>query len=107
MQDPKSDMDFFDQENMEEISQLASLEMSGDLVAKGKSSAVVLEKPSYPDSVYLMAANIFQGIRIQRSPDKIIINYGSEPLRTSSSHAEDESFQRLSYELAFSTLKCE
>ncbi|XP_028621168.1 putative methyltransferase NSUN7 isoform X2 [Grammomys surdaster] len=105
MQDPKSDMDFFDKENMEEISQLASLEMSGGVVDKRKSSIVVLEKPSYPDSVYVMAANIFQGIRIQRSPDKVIINYGNEPLRTSSTHAEDESFQRLSYELAFSTLK--
>ncbi|XP_034365049.1 putative methyltransferase NSUN7 isoform X2 [Arvicanthis niloticus] len=104
MQEPKSDMDFFGEENMEGISQLASLEMSGDVVDKGKSS-IVLEKPSYPDSVYVMAANIFQGIRIQRSPDKVIINYGSEPLQTSSTHSEDESFQRLSYELAFSTLK--
>ena len=107
MLDPKSEIDFFDQENMEEISQLASLEMSGDIVAKGKSSTVVLEKPSYPDSVYVMAANIFQGIRIQRSPDKVIINYGNEPLQSSFLHTEDESFQRLSYELAFSTLKCE
>ncbi|XP_052055490.1 putative methyltransferase NSUN7 [Apodemus sylvaticus] len=105
MLDPKSEMDFFDQENMEEISQLASLEMSGDVVVKGKSSTVVLEKPSYPDSVYVMAANIFQGIRIQRSPDKVIINYGNEPLQSSLLHTEDESFQRLSYELAFSTLK--
>lgn len=106
MLDPTSERDLFDQENMEEISQLASLEMSGDVVANTNSSTVVLEKPSYPDSVYVTAANIFQGIRIQRSPDKVIINYGSEPLQPSSSRSEDESFQRLSYELAFSTLKC-
>ncbi|NP_001289763.1 putative methyltransferase NSUN7 isoform 2 [Mus musculus] len=105
MLDPTSERDLFDQENMEEISQLASLEMSGDVVANTNSSTVVLEKPSYPDSVYVTAANIFQGIRIQRSPDKVIINYGSEPLQPSSSRSEDESFQRLSYELAFSTLK--
>ncbi|EDL37767.1 NOL1/NOP2/Sun domain family, member 7, isoform CRA_d, partial [Mus musculus] len=104
MLDPTSERDLFDQENMEEISQLASLEMSGDVVAN-TNSTVVLEKPSYPDSVYVTAANIFQGIRIQRSPDKVIINYGSEPLQPSSSRSEDESFQRLSYELAFSTLK--
>ncbi|XP_021066655.1 putative methyltransferase NSUN7 isoform X2 [Mus pahari] len=105
MLDPTSERDPFDQENMEEISHLASLEMSGDVVAKTNSTTVVLEKPSYPDFVYVKAANIFQGIRTQRSPDKVIINYGSEPLRPSSTHTEDESFQRLSYELAFSTLK--
>ncbi|XP_032773045.1 putative methyltransferase NSUN7 [Rattus rattus] len=104
MLDPNSAMDFFDQENMEELSQLASLEMSGDLVAKRKPSAA-LEKSSYPDSVYVTAANIFQGIRIQRPADKAIINYGDELLPSSWTQAEEDSFQRLSYELAFSTLK--
>lgn len=104
MLDPNSAMDFFDQENMEELSQLASLEMSGDLVAKRKPSAA-LEKSSYPDSVYVTAANIFQGIRIQRPADKVIINYGDELLPSSWTQAEEDSFQRLSYELAFSTLK--
>uniref|UniRef100_A0A8I5YC52 NOP2/Sun RNA methyltransferase family member 7 n=1 Tax=Rattus norvegicus TaxID=10116 RepID=A0A8I5YC52_RAT len=104
MLDPNSAMDFFDQENMEELSQLASLEMSGDLVSKRKPSAA-LEKSSYPDSVYVTAANIFQGIRIQRPADKVIINYGDELLPSSWTQAEEDSFQRLSYELAFSTLK--
>ncbi|XP_051054291.1 putative methyltransferase NSUN7 isoform X1 [Phodopus roborovskii] len=102
--DPKSELEFFNQENMEEISQLASLEMSGDVVARRKSSAAVPEKSSYPDSVYVMAANIFQGIRIEKSPDRVIIKYGNQPL-PSWSQSEDESFQRLSYELAFSALK--
>lgn len=106
MLDPKSELEFFNQENMEEISQLASLEMSGDVVTRRKTPSVVPEKPSYPDSVYVMAANIFQGIRIEKSPDRVIIKYGNEPL-PSWSQSEDESFQRLSYELAFSALKCE
>ncbi|KAH0516116.1 putative 28S rRNA (cytosine-C(5))-methyltransferase [Microtus ochrogaster] len=103
MLDP-SELEFFTQENMEEISQLASLEMLGDVVATKKSSTIVSEKPSYPDSVYVMAANIFQSIRVEKSPDRAIIKYGNEPL-PSWSQSEDEAFQRSSYELAFSTLK--
>lgn len=104
MLDPTSELEFFTQENMEEISQLASLEMLGDVVAKKKSSAIVPENPSYPDSVYVMAANIFQGIRVEKSPDRVLIKYGNEPL-PSWSQSEDEAFQRSSYELAFSALK--
>ncbi|MEJ1274634.1 NOL1/NOP2/Sun domain family member 7 [Cricetulus griseus] len=106
MLDPKSELEFFNEENMEEISQLASLEMSGDAAARRKSAAVVPGKSGYPDCVYVMAANIFQGIRIEKPPDKAIIKYGNEPL-PSCYQSEDESFQRLSYELAFSALKCE
>uniref|UniRef100_A0A8C2LW60 NOL1/NOP2/Sun domain family, member 7 n=1 Tax=Cricetulus griseus TaxID=10029 RepID=A0A8C2LW60_CRIGR len=104
MLDPKSELEFFNEENMEEISQLASLEMSGDAAARRKSAAVVPGKSGYPDCVYVMAANIFQGIRIEKPPDKAIIKYGNEPL-PSCYQSEDESFQRLSYELAFSALK--
>ncbi|KAK7802912.1 hypothetical protein U0070_020330 [Myodes glareolus] len=50
------------------------------------------------------AASRAQGIRIEKSPDRVIINYGNEPL-PSWSQSEDESFQRSSYELAFSALK--
>lgn len=106
MLDPASELELFRQENMEEISQLASMEMLGDVAAKKKCSTIVPEKPSYPDSVYVTAANIFQGNRVEKSPDRVIINYGNEPL-PSWSQSEDESFQRSSYELAFSALKCE
>lgn len=104
MLDPTSELEFFTQENMEEISQLASLEMLGDVVATKKSPTIVPEKPSYPDSVYVKAANIFQSIRMEKSPDRVIIKYGNEPL-PSWSQSEDEAFQRSSYELAFSALK--
>ncbi|KAM7326350.1 hypothetical protein ACRRTK_014828 [Alexandromys fortis] len=104
MLDPTSELEFFTLENIEEISQLAALEMLGDVVATKKSSTNVPEKPSYPDSVYVMAANIFQSIRVEKSPDRVIIKYGNEPL-PSWSQSEDEAFQRSSYELAFSALK--
>ncbi|XP_011361079.1 putative methyltransferase NSUN7 isoform X2 [Pteropus vampyrus] len=94
----------FSSENTEEISKLASLALSDDATSSEKNSPGLLEKTGYPDSVYVMAANIFQGIRIEKSPEKVLIKYGNEPLR-SSSESEDESLQRLSYELAFSALK--
>uniref|UniRef100_A0A8C0KAV6 Putative methyltransferase NSUN7 n=1 Tax=Canis lupus dingo TaxID=286419 RepID=A0A8C0KAV6_CANLU len=49
-------------------------------------------------------ANIFQGIRLEKSPEHVLIKYGDEPLR-SLPESEDESVQRSSYELAFSALK--
>nr|XP_054409818.1 putative methyltransferase NSUN7 isoform X2 [Pongo abelii] len=93
------ELEFSNEEDPEIIYQLTSLPLSG-----GKSSAGVPEKTGYPDSVYVMAANIFQGIQIEKSAQKVLIKYGNEPLR-SLSESEDQSFQRLSYELAFSALK--
>ncbi|XP_073898499.1 putative methyltransferase NSUN7 isoform X2 [Castor canadensis] len=99
------DVDFSKEENSEdEIPLLAAQELPGDAASSDKSPISVPEKTGYPDPVYVMAANIFQGIRIEKSPEKVIIKYGSEPL-PSLPESEDESFQRLSYELAFSALK--
>uniref|UniRef100_G3U1Q6 NOP2/Sun RNA methyltransferase family member 7 n=1 Tax=Loxodonta africana TaxID=9785 RepID=G3U1Q6_LOXAF len=95
-----SELEFSNHTSSEEISQHASLELS----SREKSSSCSAEKTGYPDSIYVMAANIFQGIRFEKSPEKVLIKYGNEPL-PSSSESEDESFQRLSYELAFSALK--
>lgn len=106
MLDQKGELEYFEQEDVEEISQLASMETPGDEAPKRKSSPVVEEKPGYPDSVYIMAANIFQSIRIEKSPEKTLIKYRNEPLEVQSK-SEDESFRHLSYELAFSALKCE
>ncbi|XP_007945364.2 putative methyltransferase NSUN7 [Orycteropus afer afer] len=95
-----SELEFSNHESCEELSQLSSLELS----SREKTSTCLVEKSGYPDSIYVMAANIFQGIRIERSPERVLIKYGNEPLPTSS-ESDDESFQRLSYELAFSALK--
>ncbi|XP_053433889.1 putative methyltransferase NSUN7 isoform X2 [Nycticebus coucang] len=94
----------FSNKNNTAISQLTSLGLSDDRASCGKSPPGVPEKSGYPDSVYVMAANIFQGIRIEKSPEKVLIKYGHEPL-PSCYESEDESFRRLSYELAFSALK--
>ena len=101
-----SEVEFSEEKTTEEISQLSSLALSGDTAYSEKTSTGLPEKTGYPDSVYIMAANIFQGIRFEKSPEKVLIKYGNEPL-PSSTESEDESFQRLSYELAFSALKCE
>lgn len=101
-----SELEFSNEQNTEEISQLASLVLSGDTSTGEKNSTGLPEKTGYPDSVYIMAANIFQGIRFEKSPEKVLIKYGNEPLR-SLPESEDESSQRSSYELAFSALKCE
>ncbi|KAM7155696.1 putative methyltransferase NSUN7 [Molossus nigricans] len=92
-------------DSTEEPSQLATLALSGDEEPSENNSSGVPEKTGYPDPVYIMAANIFQGIRVEKSPEKVLIKYGNEPLRSLPDEAEDEFFQRLSYELAFSTLK--
>ncbi|XP_059779139.1 putative methyltransferase NSUN7 isoform X2 [Balaenoptera ricei] len=99
-----SEVEFSEEKTTEEISQLSSLALSGDTAYSEKTSTGLREKTGYPDSVYIMAANIFQGIRFEKSPEKVLIKYGNEPL-PSSTESEDESFQRLSYELAFSALK--
>ncbi|XP_004681545.2 PREDICTED: putative methyltransferase NSUN7 [Condylura cristata] len=99
-----SELEFANEENIEEISHFASLALSGDEAANERNLTAVPEKTGYPDSVYVMAANIFQGIRMEKSPEKALIKYGKEPL-PSLSESGDESLQRLSYELAFSTLK--
>ncbi|XP_057584293.1 putative methyltransferase NSUN7 [Hippopotamus amphibius kiboko] len=104
MLNSESELEFSKEKATEEISQLSSLVLSGDTEYSGKNSSGLPEKTGYPDSVYIMAANIFQGIRFEKSPAKVLIKYGNEPL-PSSTDSEDESFQRLSYELAFSTLK--
>ncbi|KAI4542973.1 hypothetical protein MG293_007099 [Ovis ammon polii] len=94
----------FLEETTAEISQLSSLALSGDPACGENSSTGSSEKTGYPDSVYILAANIFQGTRLEKSPEKALIKYGNKPL-PSSTESEDESFQRLSYELAFSALK--
>ncbi|XP_005392006.1 PREDICTED: putative methyltransferase NSUN7 isoform X1 [Chinchilla lanigera] len=99
-----SELEFSNDRSNEEISQVALLQLSDDAALRPRSSAGVAERTGYPDPVYVMAANIFQGIRVEKSPDKVIIKYGNEPLRASA-QSEDETVRRLSYELAFSALK--
>lgn len=102
-----SELQYSNENEVEEISQLACLSLLDDEASSEKNSGGVPEKTGYPDPVYIMAANVFQGIRIEKSPEKVLIKYGNKPLLFLSESADDESFQRSSYELAFSALKCE
>ncbi|XP_059528738.1 putative methyltransferase NSUN7 isoform X2 [Myotis daubentonii] len=100
-----SELQFPNESNAEELSQLACLALSDDEASSEQDAGGTPDKTGYPDPVYVMAANVFQGIRVETSPEKVLIKYGKEPLRPLSSGSEDESFQHLAYELAFSALK--
>uniref|UniRef100_A0A8C3TFX3 NOP2/Sun RNA methyltransferase family member 7 n=1 Tax=Chelydra serpentina TaxID=8475 RepID=A0A8C3TFX3_CHESE len=71
-----------------------------------KSTTSLIENNGYQDTVYINAAKIFQGIRIEKPQDKILVRYGNE-LVSSLPDFKDECSQRSSYELAFSALKYE
>ncbi|NXX41353.1 NSUN7 methyltransferase, partial [Tricholaema leucomelas] len=64
----------------------------------------VVEKNGYHDSVYVSAAQIFQGIHTEKRRDRMVVWYGDDsvpPMVT----LQDEHSQRAAYELAFSALK--
>ncbi|XP_060634418.2 putative methyltransferase NSUN7 isoform X1 [Anolis sagrei] len=87
-----------------DISVIPIMTFSNETVSSQKSSTSLAEKNGYQDSVYLNAANIFQGIHNEKPQDKILVKYGNGPLPPLPDF-KDEHFQRLSYELAFSALK--
>ncbi|XP_062992482.1 putative methyltransferase NSUN7 [Elgaria multicarinata webbii] len=86
------------------VSSIHKMTFSNETFASEKSSTSLTEKNGYQDSIYLNAANIFQGIHNEKPQDKILVKYGNGPLPTLPDF-KDEQFQRLSYELAFSALK--
>ncbi|XP_036618473.1 putative methyltransferase NSUN7 [Trichosurus vulpecula] len=99
-----NELEFSKEEIKNEISKLTSLTHTEESGSKEKSILCLNEKNGYHDTVYIKAANIFQGIKIDKAPDKVLIRYGSDPVLTLPDF-EDEKSQRLSYELAFSALK--
>uniref|UniRef100_A0A4X2KLG3 NOP2/Sun RNA methyltransferase family member 7 n=1 Tax=Vombatus ursinus TaxID=29139 RepID=A0A4X2KLG3_VOMUR len=99
-----SELEFSKEEIKNELSRLTSLTHTEKSGSKERSVMCLNEKNGYQDIVYMKAANIFQGIRIEKAPDKVLIKYGSEPVLALPDF-EDENCQRLSYELAFSALK--
>ncbi|NXU39924.1 NSUN7 methyltransferase, partial [Drymodes brunneopygia] len=69
-----------------------------------KRTVTHIEKNGYPDSIYMNAAKIFQGIRTEKNKDTILVRYGDtseSPVMT----FKDEQSRRVSYELAFNALK--
>ncbi|NWQ67749.1 NSUN7 methyltransferase, partial [Neopipo cinnamomea] len=69
-----------------------------------KRTVTVIEKDGYPDSVYMNAAKIFQGIRTEKSKDRMLVRYGNKS-ESPMLAFKDEHSRRVSYELAFSALK--
>ncbi|KAL7395569.1 hypothetical protein ABVT39_019442 [Epinephelus coioides] len=58
----------------------------------------------FPDSVYLLASVVFQNNHLEKPAAHRLVNYGKER-GLSLPEVKDEEMQRLSYELAFNTLK--
>ncbi|NXW76766.1 NSUN7 methyltransferase, partial [Hirundo rustica] len=69
-----------------------------------KKPVTRIEKHGYPDSIYINAAKIFQGIRPEKSNDRNPVQYGDNS-ESPMMAFKDEHSRRLSYELAFNTLK--
>ncbi|NXM55926.1 NSUN7 methyltransferase, partial [Illadopsis cleaveri] len=69
-----------------------------------KRAVIQIEKNGYPDSIYINAAKIFQGIHTEKSEDKSQVRYGDNP-ESPMVAFKDEHSRRASYELAFNALK--
>ncbi|XP_071288602.1 putative methyltransferase NSUN7 [Agelaius tricolor] len=83
---------------------LSETKISDEKGSVEKRAVTQLGKDGYPDSIYINAAKIFQGLRTEKSSGKILLRYGD----TSESPMvafKDEQSRRVSYELAFKTLK--
>lgn len=84
---------------------LSERKISDEKGSVEKRAVTQIGKDGYPDSIYINAAKIFQGLRTEKSSGKILLRYGD----TSESPTvafKDEQSRRVSYELAFKTLKC-
>ncbi|NXT16589.1 NSUN7 methyltransferase, partial [Prunella fulvescens] len=69
-----------------------------------KRAVTQTRKDGYPDSIYMSAARIFQGIRTEKSAGRMLVRYAD----SSDSPVvafKDEHSRRLSYELACNALK--
>ncbi|NXK87798.1 NSUN7 methyltransferase, partial [Formicarius rufipectus] len=69
-----------------------------------KRTMTLIEKNGYPDSVYMNAAKIFQGIHTEKRKDRMLVRYANN-LESPMLAFKDEYCSRVSYELAFNALK--
>ncbi|NWX32493.1 NSUN7 methyltransferase, partial [Notiomystis cincta] len=63
-----------------------------------------IEKNGYPDSIYINAAKIFQGIHTEKNKDTVQVRYGDNS-QSPMMAFKDENSRRVCYELAFNALK--
>ncbi|NXQ20393.1 NSUN7 methyltransferase, partial [Peucedramus taeniatus] len=69
-----------------------------------KRAVTQIGKNGHPDSIYMNAARIFQGIRTEKSTGRILVRYGDNS-ESPMMAFKDEHSKRVSYELAFNALK--
>lgn len=84
---------------------LSKTKISDEKGSVEKRRVTQIEKNGYPDSIYINAAKIFQGIHTEKSEDKNQVRYGDNP-ESPMMAFKDEHSRRVSYELAFNALKC-
>ncbi|XP_014813336.1 PREDICTED: putative methyltransferase NSUN7 isoform X1 [Calidris pugnax] len=87
-----------------DTSYLREKKISDEKGSVEKRTMTLIEKNGYHDSVYINAAKIFQGIHTKKLKDRILVRYGDDsvsPMLT----VKNQSFLRISYELAFNALK--
>ncbi|XP_062349617.1 putative methyltransferase NSUN7 [Cinclus cinclus] len=83
---------------------LSEMKISDEKRSAEKRTVTQIEKNGYPDSIYINAAKIFQGIHTEKSEDKIQVRYGNNS-ESPMMAFKDEHSRRVCYELAFNTLK--
>ncbi|KAI1238262.1 putative methyltransferase NSUN7, partial [Lamprotornis superbus] len=83
---------------------LSEMKISDEKRSVEKRAVTQIEKNGYPDSIYINAAKIFQGIHTEKSEDKIQVRYGGNS-ESPMMAFKDEHSRRVCYELAFNTLK--
>ncbi|XP_005045292.1 PREDICTED: putative methyltransferase NSUN7 [Ficedula albicollis] len=83
---------------------LSEMKISDEKRSVEKRTVAQIEKNGYPDSIYINAAKIFQGIHTEKSEDKMQVRYGDNS-ESPMMAFKDEHSKRVSYELAFNTLK--
>lgn len=86
-------------------SDLSEMKISDEKRSAEKRTVTQIEKNGYPDSVYINAAKIFQGIHTEKNKDGMLVRYGDNS-ESPMMAFKDEHSRRVSYELAFNTLKC-
>lgn len=84
---------------------LSEMKISDEKRSVKKTPVTQIGKNGYPDSIYINAAKIFQGIRTEKSTGRILVHYGNNS-ESPMVAFKDEHSRRVSYELAFNALKC-
>nr|XP_041571647.1 putative methyltransferase NSUN7 isoform X2 [Taeniopygia guttata] len=83
---------------------LSEMKISDEKRSVKKTPVTQIGKNGYPDSIYINAAKIFQGIRTEKSTGRILVHYGNNS-ESPMVAFKDEHSRRVSYELAFNALK--